>query len=157
MNQQSSGPFDVNKMMTGLDPTELMKKFTSAFGDFKMPGVDMNSMLESQSKNVEALTTANKQAFEGLQSVFARQGELLRETMEEASSAVTELSGAGSPTQMAAKQGELLKQAFGKTLANMRDLTEMTAKANTNAFNTLKDRNSEIVEEIKRNVTNPKK
>jgi phasin family protein len=122
-----------------------------------MPGVDMNSMLESQSKNVEALTTANKQALEGLQAVFARQGELLRETMEEASSAVTELSSAGSPTQMAAKQGEVLKQALGKTLANMRELTEMTVKSNTEAFNTLKDRNSDIVKEIKRLMTSSRK
>lgn len=157
MNQQSSGPFDVSKVMAGLDPTELMNKFTSALGDFKVPGIDMNSVLESQRKNVEALTSANKQALEGVQAVVARQSEILRETMEEASSAITELSSAGSPTQMAAKQGELLKQAFDKALANMRELTEMTAKSNTEAFNTLKDRNSEIVEEIKQLVSNLRK
>jgi phasin family protein len=157
MNEQSSGPFDVGKMMSGLDPTELMKKFTSALGDFKMPGVDMSSILESQRKNVEALTSANKQALEGVQAVVARQSEILRETMEEASTAVTELSSAGSPTQMAAKQGELIKQAFEKALANMRELTEMTAKSNTEAFNTLKDRNSEIVAEIKQLVSSIRK
>ena len=157
MNQQSSGPFDVGKMMSGLDPTELMNKFTSALGDFKMPGVDMSSILESQRKNVEALTSANKQALEGVQAVVARQSEILRETMEEASTAVTELSSAGSPPQKASKQGELIKQAFEKALANMRELTEMTAKSNTEAFNTLKDRNSEIVEEIKQLVSSIRK
>jgi phasin family protein len=157
MNQQSSGPFDVSKMMTGLDPTELMKKFTSALGEFKVPGVDINSLVEGQSKNVEALTTANKQALEGFQAVVTRQSELLRETMEEASTAITEISSAGSPTEMAAKQGELLKQAFAKTFSNMREVTEMTAKSSTEAFNTLKDRNMEIVEEIKRLMTTPRK
>ena len=157
MNQQSSSPFDVTKMMPGLDPTELIKKFTSALGEFKMPGVDVSSLVESQAKNVEALTTANKQALEGFQAVVTRQSELMRETMEEASTALTELASAGSPTELAAKQGELLKQAFAKTLANMRELTEMTAKSNTDAFNTLKDRNMEIVAELKRLMTTPKK
>ena len=157
MNQKSSGPFDVSNMMAGLDPTELMKKFTSAIGESHLPGVDINSLVESQSKNVEALTTANKQALAGFQAVVARQGELLRETMEEASTAITEVSHAGSPTEMAAKQGELLKQAFAKTFANMREVTEMTAQSNTEAFNTLKERNSQIVEEIKQLMTSARK
>ena len=77
--------------------------------------------------------------------------------MEGASTAITELSSAGSPTEMAAKQGELLKQAFAKTVANMRELTEMTAKSNTEAFNTLKNRNMEMVAELKRVMRTPRK
>jgi hypothetical protein len=124
MNEQSSDPFDVRKMMSGLYPTEQMNKLTESLGDLKMPGVDMKSFLESQRKNLEALTAANRQAFEGVQAVASRQEDLLRETMQEASTAITVVASAWpfyDPTQMAAKQGELLTKALAKTLANMHE------------------------------------
>ena len=51
---------------------------------------------------------ANKQAFEGMQTVLTRQGEILRQTMDDATAAIKELSAAGSAPDVAAKQAELL-------------------------------------------------
>ena len=42
---------------------------TKAMNQYQLPGVDTGMLLESQRKNVEALTTANKQALEGIQAV----------------------------------------------------------------------------------------
>ena len=46
-------------------------------GDFKVPGVDVETIVANQRKNIEALTQANKMAFEGLQNVVKRQVEIL--------------------------------------------------------------------------------
>ena len=146
---KSSNPFDMSKLMTGLDPTEMVEKFTAALSEHQLPGVDVGAILAAQRKNIEALTTANKQALEGIQAVAARQGEILRETMEEASAAMKELSNSGSPSDLATKQGELVRQAFEKALGHMRELAEISAKSNTEAFETIKSRLSESVQEIK--------
>ena len=93
----------------------------TALSAFNVPGVEINSLVESQAKNVEALSTANMQILAELQTVPSRQGETLRETMVEGFTAVATLSGAGSPTEMAANQAELLYGAIDRTVANMRE------------------------------------
>ena len=146
---QSFNPFDVSKIMTEFDPSKMMNQFTKAFTDYKVPGVDMNAVVEHQRKNVEALTNANKQALEGIQTVATRQSEILKETMDEAVNAIKELSAASGPIEAASIQADLLNSALEKALANMRDLAEMTAKANTDAFDVIKNRLTDSLGEIK--------
>ncbi len=148
----SFNPFDVSKIMSEFDPSKMMNQFTKAFTDYKVPGVDMNAVVEHQRKNVEALTNANKQALEGIQAVATRQSEILKETMDEAVNAMKELSAASGPAEIASKQAELLRSALEKALANMRDLAEMTAKANTDAFDVIRNRVTENLGEIKEMV-----
>ena len=68
---QSFNPFDVSKIMTEFDPSKMMNQFTKAFTEYKISGVDMNTVVEHQRKNVEALTAANKQVLEAVQAAMA--------------------------------------------------------------------------------------
>jgi phasin family protein len=140
---------DFQKMMKDFDPTKMVDEFSKMLKQYKLPGVDLDSLIASQKKNVEALTSANKVAFEGLQAVAKRQTEILQETMNEASKAIDVLAKAGSPQEVAAKQAELAKDAFERALANMRELAEMVAKANQEATNTINTRISATLDEIK--------
>ena len=124
-------------------------------GDFKLPGVDMESLLAAQRKNIEALTAANRLALEGVQAVAHRQAEILRQTMEETSKMVSDLMAAGTPEDRVAKQADLMKSAFEKALANMRELAEMIAKSNTEAAEVISKRVSENLEEIKSMAKKP--
>ena len=153
----SASPFDVSKLMGQFDPSKMMDEFTKVVGDYNLPGIDVKAIMDSSRKNVEALASANKEALEGMQAVLTRQGEILRETMDDASAAMKELAGSGSPTEAVSKQGELLKNALEKALANMRELAEMSAKSNTGAFDTIKTRVNESLTEIKGLVASMKK
>jgi phasin family protein len=137
--------FDMTKFM---DPTKFTD-MTKMMGDFKMPGFDMESMLAAQRKNIEALTAANQLAVEGMQAVLRRQAEILRQTMEESSSVVTQMMAAGTPEDKIAKQADLVKGAFEKALSNMKELSEMVAKSNTEAADVLSSRMKDSLEEIK--------
>lgn len=117
--------------------------------EFKIPGVDIDALAASQRRNIEAVSAANQLAIEGFQAVVRRQAEILRQTLEESSSLISELMGAGSPEDKLAKQAELVKIAFEKALANMRELAEMVAKSNTEASNVISKRVSESLEEFK--------
>lgn len=141
--------FDVTKYLKDFDPTKMVEEFSNAMKQFRLPGVNIESVVESQKKNLEALTSANRVAFEGMQAVAKRQAEILQETMNEASKAVDSVAKAGSPPEMAAKQLEIAKQAFDKAISNMRELAEMVAKANEAAANTVNSRISATLDEIK--------
>jgi phasin family protein len=118
-------------------------------GEFKVPGLDVESLVASQRKNIEALTQANKLAFEGVQAVFKRQVEILRQTLEESSTIAKELVEAGTPQEKAVRQTELAKDAFERALANSRELSEIIAKSNSEAFELLNKRFSQVLDEIK--------
>ena len=133
-----------------LDITKLM-------GEFKLPGLDMDALLKAQQKNIEALTAANRKAAEGFQAVAKRQAEILKDSMEEFSDTVREMMAGGSPEANAAKQAEAAKLAFEKALANMRQLAEMSAKANAEAFEAINRRVMESLEEIKAGIASLKK
>jgi phasin family protein len=118
-------------------------------GDFKVPGVDVETIVANQRKNIEALTQANKLAFEGLQNVVKRQVEILRQTMDEVAQVSKDFSEPGTAQDKAAKQAEFAKDAFERALANARELAEMIAKANSEAFDLLNKRFTQSLDEAR--------
>lgn len=118
-------------------------------GDFKVPGVDVDSLVSSQRKNIEALTQANKLAYDGLQAVVKRQAEILRQTVDEIAQATKDIAEPGNPQDKAAKQAELAKDTFERSLSNLRELSEMIAKANTEAFDLLNKRFTQSLDEVR--------
>ena len=93
------GDFDFAKMF------EMPKQM----GDFKFAPVDMEGVVATQRKNIEALAQANQLAVESMQAIARRQSEIFRSMMEEASSAMREVMAAGSPEEKAARQTEIVK------------------------------------------------
>lgn len=146
---ESLSPFDFSKMMGEFEPTKMMEQFSKALGEYQIPGVDVNSVLESQRKNMEALSTANKQVLESIQTIVTRQNEILTQTMEEASSAIKELSASGSSNEIASKQAEILKRSVERAMTNMRELVELSTKSSTEVFQTISSRLSENIRDIK--------
>lgn len=118
-------------------------------GDFKVPGVDVETFVSSQKKNIEALTQANKLAYDGLQAVLKRQAEILRQTVDEVAQVTKDLTEPGTPQDKAAKQAEITKDAFERSLSNMRELAEMIANANSEAFDLLNKRFTQNLDEVR--------
>jgi phasin family protein len=129
---------------------------TKLLGDFKVPGIDFEAIVASQRKNIEAVTTANQLAVEGLQAVLRRQAEIIRQSIEEASSLVGDFTSVGAPEEKAAKQAELVKSTFEKALANVKELSELVAKSNAEAADILAKRVSESLDEVKSAIAKAK-
>ena len=137
--------------------TFLDTDFSKAFAGFTLPGFDVEAVLASQRKNIEALTQANQLAAEGVQAVARRQAEIVREAIDEASTVLRDIAQPAAPEERIAKHAELLKQTFERGLANTRELALMLAKANTEAFDVVAKRVAagfeEIRDEAKKRVT----
>ena len=123
--------------------------FTKVFSEFKIPGFDVEGLLAAQRRNIEAVSTANQLAVEGVQAVIRRQTELLRQMVEESSTALKDVMTAGAPDEKIAQQTDLVKAAFEKALSNLRELTEMVAKSNSEAADVLTKRIGESLDELK--------
>ncbi len=116
---------------------------------FKVPGVDINAVIEARRKDIEALVTANRQVYEGMQLLAQRQAEMLKEAMAEWQTATQQMMSTQNPSAGAAKQVELGKQALEKALENMRELAEMATKSQTQAWEVVNQRFHENLQELK--------
>jgi phasin family protein len=146
---ESASAFDPMSFWKEFDPTRMM-------GDIKTPGVDVQAIVEFQQRNLEALASANRTAFEGTQAVMARQAEILREAMEEMRSAFEGMAARKMPDEAVAEQTEVIKQSFEKTVANMRELSEMMAKSNSQAVDEINRRIAAGLDELKTNIAKAK-
>lgn len=120
-----------------------------AFGDLRFPGFDVEAVVETQRKNLEALTQANQLAFEGAQALARRQAEIVQRAVEEVSELLREWAQPGAPEDRMAKNAEVAKQAFEKGIANFREFNELATKASSEVLNVFTRRLTESLDEMR--------
>lgn len=144
--------------MNAMNPMNFFETdFSKLMTDFKMPGVDVDTLVGSQRKNIDALTQANRLAFEGMQAVMRRQQEIVQQMTGEMQSAMTDLMAQSAPEDKVAHQAELLRNSFEKLLESMRELAELMAKSNNECADVLSKRFTESLTELKKQVETLKK
>jgi len=117
------------------------------FEQLKMPGIDMAAIVEARRKDVEALVEANKAAYESMQAMGRKQTEMMTQALQVMQAAGKDgLSGGANP----AAQTEVVRAAFEKTVADMKELAEMARRSQAEAMGSITSRAAEHVEEIKK-------
>lgn len=134
------------------DFTDMSKMFAG----MKVPGVDWQAVMDSQQKNISALTEANKRMFEGAQAVMQQQAEIMQKSMTELTAASQEMMKEGDPEAGAKKRFDLAKTSFEAAVANMQELADVAGKSNGEALEIINQRANQAFEEIKA-VINAKK
>jgi len=122
--------------------------FTKMMEQYKLPGVDFGALVERQRKDIEALTEANRIAAEGMQALAKLEAEILQKTMQEVMAAMSKAATGGDPMANASRQADLAQQAFGKALANMRELAEVASKSQSDAYAVISKRVQQSIQEL---------
>lgn len=119
--------------------------------EFRLPAMpDLETLANAQRRNLEALSAANRVALEGAQTVARRHMEILQQAMSETTEAMRALASAGdSPQERAAKQAELLKAAYERAVANLKEIADLIQKSNAEALALLNRRFAEAMDEVK--------
>lgn len=123
--------------------------FQKMVADLKVPGVDVDALVSSQKKNIDALTQANKVAFEGVQALIKRQTEIVKQAVEEAGVAASKVKDAATPAAKLSTQAELTKEAFERALANAKELADLVSKSNSEVIGLLNTRFTQSIDEFK--------
>jgi phasin family protein len=137
-------------MATQIPNSDSLRDFQKMLGEWRMPNFDMEAVAAAQRKNIEALTQANQLALEGTQAWLRRNLELARQTMEDMQAMMSDMTKpSGTVEERLARQAEFSKKAIEKSLASIRDLTELATKTNSDAMSVLSKRVSEGIEEAR--------
>jgi phasin family protein len=119
------------------------------FGDLRIPGFDVEAIMEAQRKNFEAFTEANQIAAAGVRALTQRHSEIVQQAVTEASTLFRDWTEASAPEDRIAKGAEAAKQAFERAWANARELNELSSKASADTFNVIARRVAESFDEVR--------
>ncbi len=123
--------------------------FTKIAGEFKLPTVNVETLVETGRKNFAALTTAGTATVESLKTIAQRQGDMFRAAMEDFSKHGSEVLAAATVEEKAAKQIDFVKKSYDVALANTKELADLYTKGQSDAFETLNARIAELTDEVK--------
>jgi phasin family protein len=123
--------------------------FTKIAGDFKLPTINVETIVETTRKNFAALTSANTAAVESIKAIGQRQGDMVRAAMEDLSKHGSEVLAAATVEEKAAKQIEFAKKSYEAVIANTKELASLYSKGQTEAFEALSHRVAELADEVK--------
>jgi phasin family protein len=125
---------------------DMMRKFA---GDFGLPKVDVEKLIDTHRKNIEALGQSAKVAAGGAQSVAQKQREVLEAGLREASELARSYQPLGEPQQILAKQTEFAKKVFDIALRGAQDSAQLTRQSTSEAVKIIQERMKESLEEIR--------
>lgn len=138
------------------NPVEDMQKaFTKPLKDMgeRLQNLNLSgaagTIAASGRKDLEALIKANQKSYQGLQAVVKRQTEMLRDSITAWQGTVKALPGS-DPKEGIAKLDKMGRDAFKQALDDIRELADMAAKSQAEAFEIVRERITSNVDEVKK-------
>jgi phasin family protein len=122
--------------------------FAKLFDNYKNPAFDLKGLMETQRKNIQAFSQAQQLAFQGLQAVAQRQGEIISQIVEDNSTLAKEMLSEGTPEEKISKNAEIFKDVYERSVSNLKELSEMISKSNNEASNVINKRVAATMNEI---------
>jgi phasin family protein len=110
---------------------------------------DMQSMMEAQRKNIQALPEAQQCAFEGLQAAAQKQTEIFSELFENNSKLAKEIMAEGTPEEKVAKQADMFKKCYEQSVSKAQKMAEEMGACNQQASEIINKRIAASLNEVK--------
>ena len=134
-----------------------MNPFMDMFQKFgenlKIPGADVNAVVNYHRNNIQAMTEVAQVTSSGTQAMMAKQREVLEETLAEITDMIQDASKNTDPGQMMSNQMEFAKKSFDATIKNTTEMGEILRDTNMKSYEILKNRVQESIEEIRDGMT----
>ncbi len=122
---------------------------------YNVPGIDFDSIIEMQRRNIEAFAAANQSAGEAMKTMGRRQVEIFRETMEQWQAVAGDMAGQGDPADRSRKQAAFAQKSFETAVTAMKEFADLTASAQREAFETVSKRVHESIDEMRGQFEKP--
>ncbi len=125
---------------------DMLRKFGNDIG---LPKLDIDKLIETHRKNIDALGQSAKVAAEGAQSLAQKQREILEASLREALALVQNFQPLNNPQEILARQTEFARKVFDITLQGAQSTAEMARQSTTEAVKVIQDRIKHSFEEIR--------
>jgi hypothetical protein len=135
--------------MTNMAPHK--SQFGAVKDEQRFLGADLEPMLVSRRGNVEAMMQMSRLTLDGVQLAWRRQLDFFEQAVEGFTNLASSLGQRTVlPRSSSSRKAEYSRQAFEKNLASARELTELTAKAASDAMSVISQRFWDGLDEARR-------
>lgn len=124
---------------------------TKAWVNFELPFLPTSALREAHRKNAAALTNASQVVMECLQTLAQRQAQLFKSTIDDYSKVTRDVLAGTSFEERVTNQAEISRHVVG----HLRELSDITVKANVTAIDILNGRITEAFDELKSMFAKP--
>lgn len=104
-------------------------------------------LVEGRRRDLQAIVAANKKSYAGIQAVVQRQTAMLKEAISQWQALAGSVS-VTEPRESISKLNEMARASFQSSLGNIRELAELAGRSQAEAFEVLKTRIQENVDEV---------
>ena len=118
---------------------------------------DMQSIMELQRKNFQALSEASQCAVVGMQAAAQTQTELMSGLLENNSKLAKEMMADGAPEDKVSKQADILKRCYEISMNEGQKMADQMTKSNQEVADVLNKRISASLNEMKDAIEKNKK
>ena len=130
-------------------PVKMADEFFKAARQYRFAPGDMEAVMESQRRTLEAFSAASRVVSERVQKIAKRQAEMVKETFDGMSAALSEISKSGTFEDATAKQATFAKEAYETALENSREIAEMVTETNEAVAEPISARVTTLFDEMK--------
>lgn len=128
---------------------EMLRNFASGVG---LPQVDVDKLIETNRKNIEALAESAKVAAGAAQSMAQKQREVMEAGLREAQAFARDFKPLGNAQENLARQTEFVRKVFDVSVQGARDTAEMSRQSTAEAARILQERMKASLEEVRASV-----
>ena len=125
---------------------DMLRKFGSDLG---LPKLNVDELLQTQKKNLEALGQSAKVAAQGAQTVAQKQREGMEAGLREAATLAREYKPLGKVHENLALQTEFARKVFDIAVKGAQDSASTARQSTTDAVKIIQDRMKESFEELR--------
>lgn len=131
--------------------------FSKFFENYQSMPFDVQSFMETQRKNVQALTDAQQITMDNMQKLAQHQSAALSQMVEDNARLAKEMMSEGTPEEKIAKNADLFRGVYEKSIKNMNEISELLSKSNKEANDVINKRVKASLNEVKAAMEKPKK
>jgi phasin family protein len=128
---------------------DMLRKFGSDLG---LPKLNVDELLQTQKKNIDALSESAKVAAQGAQSVAQKQRAVLEAGLREAATLAHQYKPLGQVHENIALQTEFARKVFEITVQGAQENASTARQSTAEAVKIIQDRVKESLEEIRASV-----
>lgn len=128
------------------NPADMLKGMTERLQNVNLTGAG-SKLLDSGRKDLQAVMQANEKSYKGLQTVVQRQTEMIKSAITEWQSAAKAMPGS-DPKENLAKLDELGRASFQRAIDDIKELADLAAKSQKDAFEVVRQRVQDNVDEV---------
>ena len=133
---------------SSFSPQDMFKNFTS-----NMPKVDREQILKSHRKNLEALSEAQKMAFEVIKNIAQLQAQFVRQTFEEMNESMREVIHNPTSREKLSAHVDTVKKSMSKAIDHHSNLSDILLKSNLDVYKLVQERFKDHADSLKKTAS----